>query len=99
MKSKVVAKGIVGGLVFSLLSATAAMGAGSEGNVRMSRIAPASSVSQRQTQPRRTESFKTERTDSWLCNYVSPLFCSTVPTLPTSPSSPQAPSTPYRGRS
>jgi hypothetical protein len=98
MKRKTVSTGILAGLVFSLLSAGVAMGAGAEGNVRMSRIERAASVQSRRAESRKTETFRTEKTDSWLCNYVSPFFCTSLfPTLP-SPNTPQSPSTPARGR-
>jgi hypothetical protein len=98
MKRNPVSMGILTGLVFSLLSAGVAMGAGAEGNVRMSRIEKASAVDSRRAVSRKTETFRTEKTDSWLCNYVSPFFCTSLfPTLPTSPNTP-SPSTPARGR-
>src|SRR5262245_15631660 len=90
--------GIVGGLVFSFLSA-AAMTAGAAGNERTSRIERADQVQARGTQTRKSEKFRTEKTDSWLCNYVSAFFCtSTYPTLTTSPEAPANPAVPYRGR-
>jgi hypothetical protein len=99
MRRKTVSTGILAGLAFSLLSAGVATGAGAEGNVRMSRIERAASVESRRTESRKAETFRTEKTDSWLCNYVSPFFCtSAFPTLP-SPNPPQNPSTPVRGRS
>jgi hypothetical protein len=98
MKRKTVSTGILAGLVFSLLSAGVAMGAGAEGNVRMSRIERAASVQSRRAESRKMETFRTEKTDSWLCNYVSPFFCTSLfPTLP-SPNTPQTPSTPARSR-
>ena len=99
MKSKGMAKPILAGLLFSLLSACVSMSAtGAEGNVRMSRIERAKAVETRATAARRAGTFRTEKTDSWLCAYVSPLFCtSLVPTLTTTPEPP--PSTaPVRGR-
>jgi len=33
----------------------------------------------------RVVAFKPERTDSWLCTYVSPFFCDMVPTVTSSP--------------
>jgi hypothetical protein len=99
MKRKPVSIGILTGLVFSLLSAGVAMGAGAEGNVRMSRIEKAAAVDSRRAVSRTTETFRTEKTDSWLCNYVSPFFCTNLfPTLSSSPTTPQSPSTPLRGR-
>jgi hypothetical protein len=29
----------------------------------------------------RTVPFQSEKTDSWLCNYVSPFFCNLIPTV------------------
>jgi hypothetical protein len=96
MKTKSVSRSILAGLLFSLLSAGAATAANTGGNVRMSRIERANAVASRRADARRTEAFKSEKTDSWLCNYVSPLFCSNlIPTLPTTPA---APSAPTRGR-
>ena len=33
----------------------------------------------------RVVAFKPERTDSWLCTYVSPFFCSSIPTVSSTP--------------
>lgn len=33
----------------------------------------------------RVVEFKTEQTDSWLCQFVSPFFCSSVPTVAPTP--------------
>jgi hypothetical protein len=99
MKRKTVSIGILVGLVFSLLSAGVAMGAGAEGNERMSRIERATAVESRSAESRKTETFRTDKTDSWLCNYVSPFFCTSLfPTLSSSPNTPKSPSTPARGR-
>jgi hypothetical protein len=99
MKRKTVSVGILAGVVFSLISAGVAMGAGAEGNERMSRIERAASVESRRTESRKAEAFRTEKTDSWLCNYVSPFFCTNLfPTLSSSPNTPTSPSTPARGR-
>jgi hypothetical protein len=99
MKRKTVSVGILAGLVFSLLSAGVATGAVAEGNARMSRIERAAAVDSRRAVSRKTETFRTEKTDSWLCNYVSPFFCTSLfPTLSSSPNTPQSPSTPARGR-
>jgi hypothetical protein len=43
----------------------------------------------------RVVEFKPERTDSWLCTYVSPFFCNYVPTVT---SAPQGTATVQRGR-
>lgn len=99
MRTKAISKGILAGLVFSLLSAGVSMGAGAEGNERMSRIGPAETVAARRAEARRVETFRSERTDDWLCLYVSPFFCSNLfPTLTTTPNPPQTSSTPTRGR-
>jgi hypothetical protein len=99
MKSKTTITAIVAGLLFSLLSAEVSMAAGAEGNVRMSRIERAGAVTARATAARRVETFKSERTDSWLCAYVSPFFCTSLfPTLTTTPDPPTTPTTPVRGR-
>ena len=99
MKLKGVSKGILIGLVFSLLSASVSMGAGAEGNVRMSRIERAGSVQSQRTVSRKTESFRSEKTDSWLCNNVSAFFCTSLfPTLSTPDPPPTTSSTPLRGR-
>jgi hypothetical protein len=85
MKSKTTITAIVAGLLFSLLSAEVSIAAGAEGNVRMSRIERAGAVTSRATAARRVETFKSERTDSWLCAYVSPFFCDYVPTVTSAP--------------
>jgi hypothetical protein len=98
MKSRKVSIGIVGGLVFSFLSA-GAMVAGTAGNERTSRIDRADQVQARHTQTRKEEKFRTEKTDSWLCNYVSAFFCtSAFPAISTAPEPPANPAVPYRGR-
>jgi hypothetical protein len=98
MRTKAISKGILAGLVFSLLSAGVSMGA-PEGNVRMSRIERADTVASRNQTSRKTETFRSEKTDSWLCNYVSPFFCSNLfPTLSTPDPPPTTSSTPVRGR-
>ncbi len=98
MKSRITTTAIVAGLLFSLLSASVSMAAGAEGNVRMSRIERADAVSTRATAARRVETFRSEKTDSWLCAYVSPFFCTNLfPTLTTTPDPPKSP-TPVRGR-
>ena len=97
MKRKAVSKGILAGLVFSLLSAGVSTGAVAEGNVRMSRIERAATVTSRRAESRKAESFRTEKTDSWLCNNVSAFFCTSLfPTLSTSPDT--AKGAPTRGR-
>ena len=97
MRTKAISKGILAALVFSLLSASVSLGA-AEGNVRMSRIQKAETVANRNQTSRKTETFRSEKTDSWLCVNVSAFFCSNMfPTLST-PDPPASPSTPVRGR-
>lgn len=48
------------------------------------------------TETPRTVEFKTERTDSWLCTYVNPFFCSSIPTAVAAP--PPGATTSRRGR-
>ena len=99
MKSRKVSIGIVGGLVFSFLFAGVASAAGAAGNERTSKIERAGQVQSRQAQTRKAEKFRTEKTDSWLCNYVSAFFCTSLyPTLTTAPDAPANPAVPYRGR-
>lgn len=98
MRTKVISKGILAALVFSLLSANISTGANAEGNVRMSRIQKAETVSSRNSTSRKTETFRSEKTDSWLCVNVSAFFCTNLfPTLST-PDPPPSTSTPVRGR-
>ncbi len=99
MKSKSTTKAILSGLLFSLLSAAVSTAAGAEGSERMSRVERSAAVAARTAAARRTDSFRSERTDSWLCVHVSPFFCTgLVPTLPTTPESPANTATPVRGR-
>jgi hypothetical protein len=99
MRTKAISKGILAGLVFSLLSAGVSMGAVAEGNVRMSRIQRADTVTSRNSTSRKTETFRTEKTDSWLCANVSAFFCTNLfPTLSTPDPPPTTSATPVRGR-
>jgi len=94
MKSRVTTTGILAGLLFSLLSASVSLAAGAEGNVRMSRIERSEAVTSRATAERRVATFKSEKTDSWLCAYVSPFFCTIFPSLTPA----KSPAPPVRGR-
>jgi hypothetical protein len=89
MKSRAVSNFMLAGLVLSFLSAGVAKAAGSEGNERMSRAPRADAVEQRRAQTRHEDKFKSEKTNSWLCSYVSPFFCDAFPTLTTSEQPPQ----------
>ncbi|HEX9149239.1 MAG TPA: hypothetical protein VF958_08775 [Thermoanaerobaculia bacterium] len=71
---------LAAGLMSSVLFAGAAFGA----EQRMT--AKKSTASRRAaTEGPRVVGFKEERTDSWLCEYVSPFFCSSIPTAVTAP--------------
>jgi hypothetical protein len=71
---------LAAGLMSSVLFAGAAFGA----EQRMT--AQKSTASRRAaTEGPRVVGFKEERTDSWLCEYVSPFFCSSIPTVATNP--------------
>ena len=97
MRTKAISKGILAGFVFSLLSAGVSLGAVAAGNVRMSRVERAGTVVSLRAASRKVETFRTEKTDSWLCANVSAFFCTNLfPTL-SSPA-PQSPVTPVRGR-
>ena len=98
MKSRAVSMGVLTGLVFSFLFASATPAYSADGNERMSRVERAGRIEERRVTSRKTETFRSERTDSWLCNYVSVFFCSNaIPTLQTTPSQPASPAPP-RGR-
>ena len=94
MKSRTKITAVAAGLLFSLLSASISTASSAEGNVRMSRIERAQAVTSRANAPRKVETFKSEKTDSWLCAHVSPFFCDLFPKLEPAP----APQTPNRGR-
>jgi hypothetical protein len=97
-KTKAISKGILAALVFSLLSAGVSNGAVAEGNVRMSRTERADAVSSRRSTSRKTDTFRTEKTDSWLCINVSAFFCTSMfPTLSSS-EPPKNSAVPARGR-
>jgi hypothetical protein len=69
-------KTLAAGLISSALFAGTAFAAGD------SRMQSQKTMTSRRaaTESPRVVSFKTERTDSWLCINVSPFFCSAVPT-------------------
>jgi len=68
------------GLISSALFAGAAFGA--ENRMRAQRSMEIRRVA---VESPRVVSFKPDRTDSWLCEYVSPFFCSTIPTVVATP--------------
>ena len=96
MKTRSVSKTLLAGLAFSLLFGSLSTAAQSQPVARatVSRVAPASNA---RAQARPAASFRTERTDSWLCANISPLFCSNLfPSLESRPGTPSA--SPARGR-
>jgi hypothetical protein len=80
MKRKALRRSIAAGFVAFILTASLGFAAGGD------RSAPTKAQpATRQQTARKAIVFKSDRTDSWLCTYVSPLFCSNlVPSLPAS---------------
>jgi len=95
MNRKRASTAVLATMASMFLMASAAMGADARpARESVARVSP--DVGGR-TEARRAATFRTERTDSWLCNYVSPLFCSNlVPTIEVQPAAPST--TPQRGR-
>jgi hypothetical protein len=81
---------LAAGLISSTVFAGAAFGIDERMTTERS-IARARATS---SGPRRVD-FKTEQTDSWLCMYVSPFFCSSIPSVVAAP---QPTTTSRRGR-
>jgi hypothetical protein len=82
-------------LAVGFLGSTLFAGVGFAADIRMkaeSRVAMARPQSARG----RIVDFKTDRTDSWLCENVSPFFCPEIPTVVAAPAS--ASQTRQRGR-
>lgn len=71
MKTRVITKGILTGFLLSLLCTGPAL----LGEQRPKQIARAATPRGSQAVARKTVEFKTEKTDSWLCDHVSPMFC------------------------
>ena len=82
---RAVAAGLLGSALFA--------GVGLAAETRMK--AERRTMSRPQTERARVVGFKTESTDSWLCENVSPFFCPQVPTVQASP---QPSSARQRGR-
>jgi hypothetical protein len=82
---------LAAGLVGSALLAGAAFA--SDGRM----TAQKSTSSRRSASAPRVVEFKTERTDSWLCEYVNPFFCSSIPNVVATPQ-PGTATTNRRGR-
>jgi hypothetical protein len=83
---------LAAGLIGSALFAGTAFG------VETRMTAEKSTASRRgTTQGPRTVGFKTEQTDSWLCTYISPFFCSSIPSVAATPQ-PGTTTTTRRGR-
>jgi len=91
--SKKLKRTVAAGILGSLLFAGAAYGA----EARMQAQPRVTSTRPAQAVRGRVVEFKPERTDSWLCEYVSPFFCSYVPTVTAVPQ-PSASSSRTRGR-
>ncbi|HEY3171565.1 MAG TPA: hypothetical protein VGK86_03220 [Thermoanaerobaculia bacterium] len=71
---------LTAGLLGSALLAGVALGA--EGRMQTQRPVATRSAP---VPHGRVVGFKPERTDSWLCEYVSPFFCGYVPTVTAAP--------------
>lgn len=81
MKSQMLHRLLMLGLMLSVFCSSLALAEDRGRSVR----APAQPAARSQT-TRKGVAFKTDRTDSWLCNHVSPFFCSDLfPTLTPSP--------------
>jgi hypothetical protein len=77
---------LAAGLIGSVLFAGAAFGAGEKMTAQERMTAQRTTVSRRvAADGPRVVGFKEERTDSWLCEYVSPFFCPSIPTVVVSP--------------
>ena len=86
MRSQTLGKIVTTGVMASILSCAVALGA--ERPVAREAAQPAA----RQKTTEKDMSFKSDRTDSWLCNNVSAFFCSNLfPTLGSSSSSGSSP--------
>lgn len=70
-------RSMAAGVLGSLLFAAATFGA--EGRMQAQRRA--TGVRTAQAERARVVEFKSERTDSWLCENVSPFFCTYVPSV------------------
>ncbi len=93
MKSQMLRKVVLTGLMASILSCGLALG--EERPAARQQAQPAA----RGKTTRKEMSFKTEKTDSWLCNYVSVFFCSDLfPTLTPSNSTSNTAAVPDRSR-
>jgi len=93
MKSQVLRKVVLTGLMASILSCGLALG--DEKPAARQQAQPAA----REKTVRKQMNFKTDKTDSWLCNYVSVFFCSDLfPTLSPSNNTAAAAAVPDRSR-
>jgi hypothetical protein len=70
---------LAAGLFGSALFASAAFGADGRMTTQKS-----TATHRATTSGPRVVAFKEEKTDSWLCQYVSPFFCSSIPTVTAS---------------
>ena len=85
-------RSMAAGILGSVLLAGAAMAA----EPRQTAQRRATGVRPAQAERGRVVDFKPERTDSWLCENVSPFFCTYVPSVAAS--QPATTSTSQRGR-
>ena len=85
-------RSMAAGVLGSLLFAGVALGA----EDRMTSQRRATTIRPAQAERGRVVDFKPERTDSWLCENVSPFFCTYVPSVSTT--QPAATCTRLRGR-
>jgi hypothetical protein len=93
MKSQMLRKIATTGLMASILSSGLALGA-----ERPAARESAQPVARQKTERKET-AFKSERTDSWLCNNVSVFFCSNLfPTVGSANSASATPAVPNRSR-
>ena len=74
-------RSMAAGILGSVLLAGAAMAA----EPRQTAQRRASGVRTAQAERARVVDFKPERTDSWLCENVSPFFCTYVPSVASQP--------------
>ena len=88
---KWLAKTLAAGLITSALFAGTAVAA--DGRMQSQKTTTSRRAASEAT---RVVEFKTEQTDSFLCLYVSPFFCSSVPTVAPTPQA--ATTTRVRGR-
>jgi hypothetical protein len=90
-------KTLAAGLISSALFAGTAFGAENRTESRM-RTQKVTASRRAASEGPRLVNFKTEQTDSWLCLYVSPFFCSAIPNVAETPQPGTTTTTTPRGR-